>query len=161
MILLCGAISMSESCSQSCIRWSVTRGFLVSKATSGGGDRRLCCAWFLALSTHSSTAAVVQREAQVNHELLFNHAQQRSLFFSFFHSAVVNSLSCVVQAVTFLVIHQKHKKSLEEITNDLCPVLSVQQLYRIRYSLPVHVQLCICAHLMGITIEPLMPSSSV
>jgi hypothetical protein len=33
--------------------------------------------------------------------------------------------------VTFLVIHQKHKKSLEEITNDLCPVLSVQQLYRI------------------------------
>lgn len=36
-----------------------------------------------------------------------------------------------VQAVTFLVIHQKHKKSLEEITNDLCPVLSVQQLYRI------------------------------
>ena len=33
--------------------------------------------------------------------------------------------------MTFLVIHQKHKKSLEEITNDLCPVLSVQQLYRI------------------------------
>ena len=39
-----------------------------------------------------------------------------------------------MQAVTFLVIHQKHKKSLEEITNDLCPVLSVQQLYRIRYT---------------------------
>ena len=38
---------------------------------------------------------------------------------------------CGPQAVTFLVIHQKHKKSLEEITNDLCPVLSVQQLYRI------------------------------
>ena len=38
---------------------------------------------------------------------------------------------CDAQAVTFLVIHQKHKKSLEEITNDLCPVLSVQQLYRI------------------------------
>ncbi len=37
----------------------------------------------------------------------------------------------VPQAVTFLVIHQKHRKSLEEITNDLCPVLSVQQLYRI------------------------------
>lgn len=37
----------------------------------------------------------------------------------------------MAQAVTFLVIHQKHKKSLEEITNDLCPVLSVQQLYRI------------------------------
>ena len=41
-------------------------------------------------------------------------------------------MPCVyAQAVTFLVIHQKHKKSLEEITSDLCPVLSVQQLYRI------------------------------
>jgi hypothetical protein len=29
------------------------------------------------------------------------------------------------------VIHQKHRKSLGEITSDLCPVLSVQQLYRI------------------------------
>lgn len=33
--------------------------------------------------------------------------------------------------MSFLVIHQKHNKSLEEITTDLCPVLSVQQLYRI------------------------------
>jgi myosin-5 len=40
-------------------------------------------------------------------------------------------LRYIRQAVQFLVIHQKHKKSLEEITNDLCPVLSVQQLYRI------------------------------
>ena len=36
-----------------------------------------------------------------------------------------------VQAVGFLVIHQKQKKTLDEIMNDLCPVLSVQQLYRI------------------------------
>ncbi|KAG2451764.1 hypothetical protein HYH02_003543 [Chlamydomonas schloesseri] len=35
------------------------------------------------------------------------------------------------QAVTFLVIGNKPKKSLEEITSDLCPVLSIQQLYRI------------------------------
>ncbi|GMY34657.1 myosin-17-like isoform X1 [Fagus crenata] len=35
------------------------------------------------------------------------------------------------QAVGFLVIHQKPKKTLNEITNDLCPVLSIQQLYRI------------------------------
>ena len=35
------------------------------------------------------------------------------------------------QAVGFLVIHQKPKKSLHEIMTDLCPVLSVQQLYRI------------------------------
>jgi len=40
-------------------------------------------------------------------------------------------IAAALQAVTFLVIHQKHRKSLEEITNDLCPVLSVQQLYRI------------------------------
>ena len=39
--------------------------------------------------------------------------------------------ACLPQAVSFLVIHQKHNKSLEEITSDLCPVLSVQQLYRI------------------------------
>ncbi|GAB4821968.1 hypothetical protein N2152v2_009014 [Parachlorella kessleri] len=40
-------------------------------------------------------------------------------------------LAHIRQAVTFLVIHQKHRKSLQEITSDLCPVLSVQQLYRI------------------------------
>jgi hypothetical protein len=33
--------------------------------------------------------------------------------------------------VTFLVIGSKGKKRLEEITNELCPVLSIQQLYRI------------------------------
>ena len=40
-------------------------------------------------------------------------------------------MSLSAQAVSFLVIHQKQKKTLEEITTDLCPVLSVQQLYRI------------------------------
>ncbi|KAE8725823.1 Myosin-9 [Hibiscus syriacus] len=30
-----------------------------------------------------------------------------------------------------LVIHQKSKKTLDEISHDLCPVLSIQQLYRI------------------------------
>ncbi|GJP61277.1 hypothetical protein CLOP_g18453, partial [Closterium sp. NIES-67] len=40
-------------------------------------------------------------------------------------------LRFIRQAVGFLVIHQKPKKSLEDITNDLCPALSMQQLYRI------------------------------
>ena len=40
-------------------------------------------------------------------------------------------LRYIRQAVTFLVIHQKARKSLNEIINDVCPVLSVQQLYRI------------------------------
>ncbi|KAK3164631.1 hypothetical protein QOZ80_1AG0022100 [Eleusine coracana subsp. coracana] len=40
-------------------------------------------------------------------------------------------LKHIRQAVGFLVIHQKPKKTLKEITNDLCPVLSIQQLYRI------------------------------
>lgn len=40
-------------------------------------------------------------------------------------------LRYIRQAVGFLVIHQKPKKSLDEIMHDLCPVLSVQQLYRI------------------------------
>ena len=41
------------------------------------------------------------------------------------------ALRPIRQAVTFLVIHQKHRKSLDEITSELCPGLSVQQLYRI------------------------------
>lgn len=40
-------------------------------------------------------------------------------------------LSHLRQAVTFLVIHQKARKTLEEIKNDLCPSLSVQQIYRL------------------------------
>ncbi|CAN0906866.1 XI-K [Linum grandiflorum] len=40
-------------------------------------------------------------------------------------------LKHIRQAVGFLVIHQKPKKNLKEITTDLCPVLSIQQLYRI------------------------------
>ena len=36
-----------------------------------------------------------------------------------------------VQAVTFLVIGNKPKKTLDDITRDLCPQLSIQQLYRI------------------------------
>jgi myosin-5 len=42
-----------------------------------------------------------------------------------------DELKHIRQAVGFLVIHQKPKKSLDEITHDLCPVLSIQQLYRI------------------------------
>ncbi|XP_057977579.1 myosin-17-like [Malania oleifera] len=42
-----------------------------------------------------------------------------------------DELKHIRQAVGFLVIHQKPKKTLREITNDLCPVLSIQQLYRI------------------------------
>ena len=42
-----------------------------------------------------------------------------------------DALAHIRQAVTFLVIHQKQRKSLQEITSDLCPQLSVQQLYRI------------------------------
>ncbi|KAF1876116.1 hypothetical protein Lal_00006747 [Lupinus albus] len=40
-------------------------------------------------------------------------------------------LKHIRQAVGFLVMHQKPKKSLNEITKELCPVLSIQQLYRI------------------------------
>jgi hypothetical protein len=40
-------------------------------------------------------------------------------------------LKFIRQAVTFLVIGNKPKKTLEDITRDLCPVLSIQQLYRI------------------------------
>ncbi|KAG9447665.1 hypothetical protein H6P81_013793 [Aristolochia fimbriata] len=42
-----------------------------------------------------------------------------------------DELKHIRQAVGFLVIHQKSRISYDEITNDLCPVLSAQQLYRI------------------------------
>nr|GMD57241.1 myosin-17-like [Ipomoea batatas] len=40
-----------------------------------------------------------------------------------------DELKLIRQAVGFLVIHQKPKKTFHEITNELCPVLSIQQLY--------------------------------
>ncbi|KAL0370424.1 UNVERIFIED_CONTAM: Myosin-6 [Sesamum angustifolium] len=43
----------------------------------------------------------------------------------------LDELKHIRQAVGFLVIHQKYRISYDEITNDLCPILSVQQLYRI------------------------------
>ncbi|MQL71296.1 hypothetical protein Taro_003628 [Colocasia esculenta] len=42
-----------------------------------------------------------------------------------------DELKHIRQAVGFLVIFQKYRISFDEIVNDLCPVLSVQQLYRI------------------------------
>ncbi|KAA8527842.1 hypothetical protein F0562_035289 [Nyssa sinensis] len=42
-----------------------------------------------------------------------------------------DELKHVRQAVGFLVIHQKSRISYDDITNDLCPILSVQQLYRV------------------------------
>ncbi|PPD96992.1 hypothetical protein GOBAR_DD05941 [Gossypium barbadense] len=42
-----------------------------------------------------------------------------------------DELKHIRQAIGFLVIHQKPKKTLNEITKELCPVLSIQQLYRI------------------------------
>uniref|UniRef100_A0A6V7QYP6 Myosin-12 n=1 Tax=Ananas comosus var. bracteatus TaxID=296719 RepID=A0A6V7QYP6_ANACO len=42
-----------------------------------------------------------------------------------------DELQHIRQAVGFLVLHQKSHKSLEEITNELCPILSIPQIYRI------------------------------
>ncbi|KAJ6698251.1 PROTEIN OPAQUE1-LIKE [Salix purpurea] len=42
-----------------------------------------------------------------------------------------HELNYIRQAVGFLVIHQKRKKSLQEIMQDLCPALTVRQIYRI------------------------------
>ncbi|KAJ1377259.1 Dilute domain, partial [Sesbania bispinosa] len=42
-----------------------------------------------------------------------------------------DELKHIRQAVGFLVLHQKTQKSLEEITTELCPVLSIPQIYRI------------------------------
>ncbi|PHT65389.1 hypothetical protein T459_29814 [Capsicum annuum] len=45
--------------------------------------------------------------------------------------AAWDELKHIRQAIGFLVIHQKPKKTLDEISHQLCPVLSIQQLYRI------------------------------
>ncbi|XP_058105594.1 myosin-9-like isoform X2 [Magnolia sinica] len=42
-----------------------------------------------------------------------------------------DELKHIKQAIRFLVIHQKPKKTLDEICHHLCPMLSIQQLYRI------------------------------
>lgn len=42
-----------------------------------------------------------------------------------------DELQHIRQAIAFLVLHQKTHKSLDEITNELCPVLSIAQIYRI------------------------------
>ncbi|KAI5603286.1 hypothetical protein BDE02_01G209600 [Populus trichocarpa] len=42
-----------------------------------------------------------------------------------------DELRHIRQAVGFLVSHHKAQKSLEEITNELCPMLSIPQIYRI------------------------------
>ncbi|KAI9169656.1 hypothetical protein LWI28_015635 [Acer negundo] len=42
-----------------------------------------------------------------------------------------DELQHIRQAVGFLVLHQKAQKSLDEITNELCPILSTPQIYRI------------------------------
>ena len=70
-----------------------------------------------------STAATAAMSTAVGWKLPTNATQMFSL-----GGAYVQPIR---QAVSFLVIHQKPKKTLEEITNDLCPILSIQQLYRI------------------------------
>jgi myosin V len=42
-----------------------------------------------------------------------------------------DELKYIRQAVAFLVLHAKQKKTLKEIQTEMCPELSVQQLYRI------------------------------
>lgn len=42
-----------------------------------------------------------------------------------------DELKHIRQAIGFLAIHQKSQKTLDEVSHDLCPVLSIQQLYRI------------------------------
>ncbi|CAD6231117.1 unnamed protein product [Miscanthus lutarioriparius] len=42
-----------------------------------------------------------------------------------------DELKHIRQAVTLLILEEKHSRSLTEITDDFCPALSMQQLYRI------------------------------
>ncbi|XP_020256915.1 protein OPAQUE1-like isoform X3 [Asparagus officinalis] len=48
-----------------------------------------------------------------------------------FAGTSLQELNYIRQAVGFLILHQKRKKSLEDITKNLCSELSVRQIYRI------------------------------
>lgn len=48
-----------------------------------------------------------------------------------FAGSSLEELQHIRQAVGFLVLHQKTQKSVDEITNELCPILSIPQIYRI------------------------------
>ncbi|KAK6122938.1 hypothetical protein DH2020_043315 [Rehmannia glutinosa] len=50
---------------------------------------------------------------------------------NFFAGPSWDELKHVRQAVGFLVIHQKSRITYDDLTTDLCPILSIQQLYRI------------------------------
>ncbi|KAI7749578.1 hypothetical protein M8C21_021880 [Ambrosia artemisiifolia] len=62
---------------------------------------------------------------------LFNSLLLRRECCSFSNGSAWDELKHIRQAIAFLVIHQKPKKTLDEIRHDLCPILSIQQLYRI------------------------------
>ncbi|WZZ24627.1 hypothetical protein YC2023_008028 [Brassica napus] len=50
---------------------------------------------------------------------------------NFYAGSSWDELKHIRQAVGFLVIHKKYRISYDDIALDLCPILSVQQLYRI------------------------------
>ncbi|XP_022874207.1 myosin-6-like [Olea europaea var. sylvestris] len=58
-------------------------------------------------------------------ELWCGHAKEKYVGSSW------DELKHVRQAVGFLVIHQKLRITYEDLTSDLCPMLTIQQLYRI------------------------------
>ncbi|XP_075488329.1 myosin-6-like isoform X14 [Primulina tabacum] len=58
-------------------------------------------------------------------ELWCGHAQEE------YAGSSWDELKHVRQAVGFLVIHQKSRITCDDLTTDLCPILSIQQLYRI------------------------------
>lgn len=78
--------------------------------------RRECC-------TFSNGEYVKAGLAEL--EIWCCHAQEE------YAGAAWDELKHIRQAVGFLVIHQKYRISYDDIINDLCPILSVQQLYRI------------------------------
>ncbi|EFH45739.1 predicted protein [Arabidopsis lyrata subsp. lyrata] len=49
----------------------------------------------------------------------------------FYAGSSWDELKHIRQAVGFMVIHKKYRISYDDIAHDLCPILSVQQLYRI------------------------------
>ncbi|KAH0450435.1 hypothetical protein IEQ34_021127 [Dendrobium chrysotoxum] len=99
--------------------------------------RRECCSFSNGEYVKSGLAELEQwcyaatEEVNISSGFVLSWCSLLTILFMQYAGSAWDELKHIRQAVGFLVIHLKPKKTLKEITNDLCPVLSIQQLYRI------------------------------
>ena len=116
----------STPCSRSCAlttcpcSWFESSSPRFSASSTSSSSTRSCSA---ASAAHSATASTSRPASPELENWLIEYKD--------WTGNAWEELRYIRQAVQLLVIHQKPKKTLNEITLELCPVLSIQQLYRI------------------------------